>query len=212
MDGAMTTSDKLSNLTIRQAKADDAAAAVPLIYSSGPAAFDWLLQRKRSTAPDFLSYAFKHPRGLFSYTCHLVACIDGKVVGTSTACTLKECKPMMRWTGIDFVRYFGPFAGASVLIRGLRLDRALPPPLPGRLYIGHLGVAPECRSQGIGAALIQSSIERHPEGSTLIPALDVAVTNPRAQALYERLGFRVIVERPSPDPAVPAHRYMEWAK
>ena len=43
--------------------------------------------------------------------------------------------------------------------------------------------------------------------------LDVAVSNPRAQALYERLGFAVTGERASSlanaQGAVPGHRRME---
>jgi ribosomal protein S18 acetylase RimI-like enzyme len=44
--------------------------------------------------------------------------------------------------------------------------------------------------------------------------LDVAMSNPRAQALYERAGFVVIGERVSPlgnaRGTVPGHRRMEW--
>ena len=42
-------------------------------------------------------------------------------------------------------------------------------------------------------------------------ALDVSVANPRAQALYERLGFTVQAERHSNLPGVASHRYMQRA-
>ena len=51
------------------------------------------------------------------------------------------------------------------------------------------------RGRGIGTALLTDQIEMARSKGFRRCALDVAVTNPRAQVLYERLGFRVVGER-----------------
>ena len=72
--------------------------------------------------------------------------------------------------------------------------------------------SPADQSKGVGSALVghllDSQAGRYPRAS-----LDVAVSNPRGQALYERLGFHVLEERRSTlnnaRGHVPGMRYME---
>jgi ribosomal protein S18 acetylase RimI-like enzyme len=90
----------------------------------------------------------------------------------------------------------------------------MPPPEPATKFIAQVGVAEALRGQGIGAALLTAQIELARMKNYLKCALDVAVTNPRAQKLYERLGFSVVGERPWPYPHlanVPGMRRMELA-
>jgi [ribosomal protein S18]-alanine N-acetyltransferase len=62
-------------------------------------------------------------------------------------------------------------------------------------YIKAVCVAPDARGRGIGTRLVRFAEERI---ATLSPAIFLTVSsfNPRAQALYERLGFRVVGELP----------------
>ncbi|NUM47588.1 MAG: GNAT family N-acetyltransferase, partial [Anaerolineales bacterium] len=82
-------------------------------------------------------------------------------------------------------------------------------------YIAHLGVAPEWQSKGIGGRLIEHFLEGGKKLGRTTAALDVSVVNPRAQRLYERLGFVVKHERVSTLKnefgTVPNHRRMERA-
>ena len=57
---------------IRAARADDVAAAVPLIYSSGPAAFDYVLARNGADATAFLAHAFANGAGEVGHRNHVV--------------------------------------------------------------------------------------------------------------------------------------------
>jgi ribosomal protein S18 acetylase RimI-like enzyme len=102
-----------------------------------------------------------------------------------------------------------------VIARGLRVERVIPPPSRGLHYLAHLGVSPELRGQGIGRALVGYLIAQGLEQGRQRLALDVACSNPRAQALYERLGFAVTEERRSrlanTQGVVPDHRRMERA-
>jgi ribosomal protein S18 acetylase RimI-like enzyme len=99
------------------------------------------------------------------------------------------------------------------VLRGLRTEAVIRPPSPGEYYIGHLGVDPACRGQGIGAALVHHLLDRAKDSGMPRAVLDVALNNPRAEALYKRLGFQVTAERPSTlrraGGFVPGHRRME---
>jgi len=199
----------MSDVTIRRAEAKDAAQAAPLIYSSGPAAFDYLLQRDDRNPVDFLRYCFARGNALFGHRHHAVAVRDNEVVGTIAFYTKKDLLRINLYTAIDMLAFYGPIAGTKVVLRGLHMERYVRPPINARLYLAHIGVNPSLRGQGIGSAMIDFALGHHPQGRNYVSSLDVALTNPRAQALYERLGFRVIEERPAPAPSVPGHRYME---
>ncbi len=61
-----------------------------------------------------------------------------------------------------------------------------------RFLLDGLCVAPAARGQGVGTALLQAvAVEALARGYRAV-RLDVVDTNPRARALYEREGFRVI--------------------
>ena len=59
------------------------------------------------------------------------------------------------------------------------------------LYLANFGVAPESRGKRIGTQILERQIQFSTAEGCSVLALDVAVNNPRAQSLYERLGFRV---------------------
>jgi ribosomal protein S18 acetylase RimI-like enzyme len=84
-----------------------------------------------------------------------------------------------------------------VIVRVARTEDVIVPPVRGELYIGHLGVSPERRGGGLGAALMAHVIAQHRHSGLRKVVGDVAVSNPRAQQLYERLGFAVTAERRS---------------
>jgi ribosomal protein S18 acetylase RimI-like enzyme len=101
---------------------------------------------------------------------------------------------------------------AGLVRRGLRAEAVMPGPRRGEYYIGHLGVAPALRGCGIGAALLRHLLEAGLATGAARAVLDVSVENPRAEALYAKLGFRVAATRPSDVASafgrVPGHRRM----
>jgi ribosomal protein S18 acetylase RimI-like enzyme len=211
----MMSATVASALAFRPAQAADATLAVPLIHSSGPAAFDYVFAvPNRSDAQAFLHRAFVDGAGEFGWRTHCVATLDGRVVavgagydgGSALRFTLAAARQI-------FVHY-GLRHAPGVIARGLEVERLIPPPTRGMHYLAHFGVTPALRGQGIGRALIEHLIaQTRTAGCTRI-VLDVAMSNPRAQALYERAGFVVIGERVSPlgnaRGTVPGHRRMEW--
>ena len=62
---------------------------------------------------------------------------------------------------------------------------------PGEIYISRIEIHPDCQGQGIGTRLISAlADEATAKGQDLV--LDVLTVNHRAQALYQRLGFKEV--------------------
>lgn len=197
----------------RTATPADADAAVPLIYSSGPDAFNFVFdQPGRADALTFLRRAFLDGAGEFGYRNHVVAVEDGVVVGVGAAWGPDRNLAFTLSAARQILACYGAAGGLSVIARGLRTESIIRPPARDRLYIAHLGVAATHQGRGTGSALI-SYLIGHRSSASKLASLDVAFSNPRGQALYERLGFRVARERPSSlrngRGHVPGMRYME---
>jgi [ribosomal protein S18]-alanine N-acetyltransferase len=63
------------------------------------------------------------------------------------------------------------------------------------LHINNIGVRPESRRRGVGAALLGACLELGARRGARLAVLEVRAGNVAARALYERLGFAVVGER-----------------
>jgi ribosomal protein S18 acetylase RimI-like enzyme len=201
-------------IQFRPAAPDDAEDAVPLIYSSGPAAFDYVFSVPgKATALDFLMQAFRDGGGEFGCRNHVVGVLDGAVVATGAAWDGRSNLGFTLSAARQIVRTCSLAAGIAAMIRGLRVESIVQPPNSNTWYVAHLGVQPALRSRGHGEALVAHLLEAGRQRGHTRAALDVATTNPRAQSLYEHLGFVVTAERASKlanvQATVPSHRRME---
>jgi ribosomal protein S18 acetylase RimI-like enzyme len=204
----------IAAVRFRAATAQDAMAAVPLIHSSGPAAFDYVFAVPgRSTAPAFLQRAFIDGAGEFGWRNHIVGELEGVVVAVGAGFGGAAALAFTLAAARQIFAHYGLRHAPGVIARGLKVERVIPPPARGMHYLAHLGVSPLLRDQGIGRALIDELIRRGVQAGRSRMVLDVAASNPRAQALYERLGFAVTGERHSAlanaQGALPDHRRME---
>jgi ribosomal protein S18 acetylase RimI-like enzyme len=202
-----------ATLAFRSAAPADVADAVPLIYSSGPAAFDYVFDSGGSrSAQGFLRFAFLDGGGEFGWRNHRVAEIDGRVAAAGAAF---DGRTMLRFTvesAIQILKFYGPIHAWGVMIRGLRTESLIRPPRAEEYYLGHIGVRQDLRGQGLGTSFVRYLLLGLDAVRHRCAALDVAVTNPRAQLLYERLGFVVEALRVSQlhnrRSRVPDHRRM----
>ena len=192
-------------LNFRPARPEDVDLAVPLIYSSGPAAFDYVFPRAQA----FLRAVFVSAKGQFSYRQHWVGELDGRVVVTGTLVSAEANLGNMLAATWQILRFYGLVQALGVIRHGLQMERLIPPPKKGLNYLAHLGVQPGLTGQGIGTQLIDYFLKLGNARGLPKAALDVSAENPLAQALYERLGFAVVVERRSTLSGVADHRYME---
>lgn len=183
--------------TFRAAAPADAAAAVPLIYSSGPAAFDYVFAAGSRTAQDFLQFAYLQGGGEFGWQTHRVGEVGGRVVVAGAAF---DGRVVLRFTianALQILQFFGPIRAWGVMLRGLRVEGIIRPPRPQEYYLCHVGVREELRGRGIGARFMRHLLQGVDADRHGCAALDVAVTNPRARSLYEKLGFVVDTVRTS---------------
>ena len=194
----------------RTANPDDALHAVPLIYSSGPAAFDYVFaDDAHQSAREFLLYAFRQRHGEFGYANHTVAVHEQRVVAAGACYSSRRAFAFTIVAIWQILAFYGLAAGHRVLRRGMQMERQLKLPHRQKSYIAHLGVAAERQGQGIGGRLVEHFLQEARHQNQTHAALDVSMENPRAQALYERIGFQVVDERESVLQGVPGHRRME---
>lgn len=94
------------------------------------------------------------------------------------------------WQQVDFERRFGLCAVSIIEIAGEAVGGLWLDSKPDSLHIVELQLRPDIQGQGIGTAVIRHVIQRA-ACFELPVTLSVVPANPRAQKLYERLGFEV---------------------
>lgn len=177
-------------IEIKKSQASEVHIAAPLIYSSGPDAFEYVFKNKQVSAVYFLKHAFIREGGEFSYDNHYSLYADGKMVGIGSAFTAQQGSTFSKVDALNIIRFYN-WKSLGVLRNGLKVERIIKLPKQEEIVIGHLGVEPTLRSHGLGKALIAGLMERVKKASSSRFVLDVSEENPRAKALYERLGFVV---------------------
>ncbi len=183
-------------IRFRKATPSDVEEACPLIYSAAPEAFDYMFALRDYRALNFLRFAFLHEDGLFGYDNHLIAEVDHEVAGIGAFYSGREYLSLGLGNTKQVFKFYGFFDGSSVFKRCLQIQKVVPPPKKDAEYVADLGVKEKFRGQGIGTAILKRQQEIARSKKHRFYILDVAANNPRAQKLYEALGFRVTHERP----------------
>jgi ribosomal protein S18 acetylase RimI-like enzyme len=204
----------MPDIQFRPCRPEDVDSAVPLIYSSGPASFDYVFcSQHAAQAQEFLRHAYLRGRSEFGFQQHVAAVLEGAVVGVGALRDGSQNRSLALAALRDIASFYPPASAARTLVRGLRIERVIRPPKTGVGILYHLGVAEAYRSRGIGRRLVQELLRGVVDRRLPVAALDVAQGNPRARQLYENLGFVARRLRPSTLQSrfgrVVAHCYME---
>lgn len=179
-------------MLIRPAQPGDVHAVAPLMYSSGPELYDFLYKMPEGDVLDYIRYEFLSGRGLCGYRNVTVALVNEKVVATGCFYDGSMYKRLMLGSTLNIMRFFGPRRMWGVLLRANHVGSVMKPPNKDELYLANFGVDESMRGQGIGSGMLEQHIRSARESGYRTFALDVATNNPRAQALYHRLGLRVL--------------------
>lgn len=173
-----------NSISISPSKKEEVESLVPLIYSSGPDAFNYIFQTKKHAAQDFLKFVFLKSSGEFSYLNHTTAYLNNEIVGVGA---IFEGKQMLGFTLsiIVSIIQFYKFSAISVLIKGLQVECLIVPPKKNEATIGHLGITKNLQGKGIGKQLITHIFNTKTYQKVV---LDVTDVNP-AIHLYKKLGF-----------------------
>ena len=175
----------------RRAEPKDADDVPRLTYSAGIEGFEYAFTQGNITALDFLRYAFLEGGGFFGYRNHVVVVVAGRVAGTGAFYSGHEYNNLSMEIGKQIFRFYGLLKFLPVMRRSFQALSLTPRPKKNMEYVANLGVSDDMRSRGIGTALLDRQKEVARSKGRLVYALDVSVNNPRAQGLYERLGFKV---------------------
>lgn len=200
-------------MEIRQARPDDRGDIAALMYSAGPELFDFLYRTDRVEARAFIAHEFRSGRGFCGWRNVTVAVVDGEVVATGCFYGGRDHGRLMLGSVLNALRFFRLSEALPMLLRSGHVDSVITQPAKDELYLASFAVAPAMRGRGIGEAMVRQQLATARERGYRLFSLDVSVLNPRAEALYRRLGLRVVREKHftgrRPGFPVPDQRKME---
>lgn len=191
---ALLSEAKASTPSVRPARADDASAVVPLLYESSGGMYDRYAGGS-TRALRLLEHAFAVSGTGASSEVIAVAELRGRVAAAMAAFPVDEIParasrfmrltlrtvPPWRWPGA--VRLY--FAGM----------RAAPAPPRSALYVDALATTAELRRHGAAKALLDEAERRARELGLPAVALDTALDNKPARALYLGNGYEEVAYR-----------------
>lgn len=190
--GTVEVINSMSDIQIRPCTPKDAEAAVPLIYSSGPKAYDLAFSDKAATQSlDFLHHAFITPGTEFSFDQHTALIKSGKLVAVGGVKTKSQTLKFTINAAKLIFSFYSLTGACRTIVRGLKIESVLKPPKAQVAMIHNLAVSESVRSQGLGRVLIAELEQQMLKAGYQIAALDVDSHNPKAQALYEKLSYQV---------------------
>lgn len=168
-------------INIRPARPEDGKQAAPLIKI----VFDEmeipeLMAMSAADVNAVFARAFNVPEYRYSYNYTTVAEEDGELVGICVG------YPAEKEDHIDDA--FAPFLSAV----GITDGRELMPDhesFPGEWYLDLLAVKETAQHRGIGTQLLADACTRQKAAGHKYMGLCCDLVNPKAQALYEKLGF-----------------------
>ena len=178
-------------MEIRQARVDDKGPLAEIIYRTGRELYDFAFNAGTTRAQDYIRFEYHAGGGFCGHRNLMVAFDENGVVGTVSHYDRHSYGRLSRGAIGNVFRFYGWLNAWTVLRRMTHVGSILSKPERGELYLSNLGVRRDRRSRGIGSALIDVKRQEAWARGYLIIALDVADNNPRAEALYRRIGFEI---------------------
>lgn len=182
------------DMYIRQARAEDAAQAAPLMLTASKDIYQFWLDTRTHSALAAFESAFIKNAGVKGYAKQQVAEVHGDVVGIAGAYLGKDVLKLEAIYTKWLLGFYSVKEWFQVVSRGLRLAKLVSGIPKDMLYVTNIGVREDMQGQGIATQLInaQRNVAKRFGCSQL--GLDVSVDNLNAKRLYEYVGFRVIHE------------------
>ena len=178
-----------NNLRFAPCTPDDVENAVSLIYSTGPDAFDYVFKNSKKTAHDFLTYAFQTKGGEFSYDNHIGLYGGKTLIGIGSRFSKKDASKFLFYDGKNILSFYKS-TSATIILHGLKIEGMIRPPVGKEIALAHIAISPDYRGKGLGSKLMLH-LQSLPKAKDQYYVLDVSLINPRAQALYKRLGYKI---------------------
>ncbi len=134
----------MTEIAFRPCQPSDVDAAVPLIYSSGPAAFDYVFcDRSAEQSLAFLRQTFVRGKSEFGYQQHTAVLQANRVVGIGAVRTADQNWGFTLAAATEIMRFYGVAGGLRTIRRGLKIEQVIQPPKGKVGILYHLAVAPD---------------------------------------------------------------------
>lgn len=202
-----------AHIRLQASNAEEIDTAIPLIYSSGPDAFEYVFKTSKTDAKGFLRHAYQKEGGEFSFKNHYSLYHQDQMVGIGSIFNAKRAAKFIYADVKNIIQHYKLNSG-GVAMRGLKVEKIIKLPVQSEIAIGHLAIIPTLRGRGLGTILIQRLIAQLDPSDEQHLVLDVSEENPKAKALYERIGFqttrRYASNLKNQYSYVPNHYRMEW--
>lgn len=182
-------------MKLRQAVAAESDMVAPLIISSGPEMYQFLYQTSGHPTQDFIKYEFESGIGFCGYKNVSVIEENGKPIASGCFFTRYDFNRLALGSLLNLFRFYPMGQILPAIRRSLQATSILKTPGPGEVYLSNFGVAEDYRGRGVGQNLIYKVCQSYQSLGAKKFGLDVAVNNPNAQRLYQRLGLTVIQEK-----------------
>jgi ribosomal protein S18 acetylase RimI-like enzyme len=171
-------------MNIRAAASKDARAIAELTIIAGAGIPDYFWEQSLEAGQEPVDVGTARAAsgtGNFSYRNAWVAPVGAMVAGMVLAYRLAD---------------EGGFPDPGEFPQFLRPLLELESCAPGSFYVNMLAVYPECRGRGIGSALMKAVDGLAVEAGCRVASVQVFDENEGAVRFYQRLGYRVVEERP----------------
>lgn len=187
----------MDGVKIRKAKPDDAVAAAPLIYSTGPIQFN-LAYGSEARATSLISRLFARRGNISSFQYARMAEKSGKVAGILVLHDRDIIRNAYARTGAELVRLAGPLFLFYRLTLYLRQGLMDPEPSQNELFVAQVAVVSSFRGQGIGRLLMKEAEDVANMKEYASISLGVSKNNRPAISLYKSLGYSIadVLESP----------------
>ena len=178
--------------SLRRATRDVSRTIAPLLLEAVPSI--QVVLGERPTAIRGLEACYRADRTEFAHRFGLLAERDGVMAGVAIGFPGRLYQGLKLGTGVTLARAAGPRHATEVVRRERALARLLPNPDPGFLYVSVVAVAAEHRRRGVARALMERVLSGAGRLGLGI-AVDTAMDNDQARALYQAFGLRVVAAR-----------------
>jgi ribosomal protein S18 acetylase RimI-like enzyme len=175
-------------ITIRPAQKIDAKYIAPLIYSAiEDLAEHFTGAHSINQAIERLTVLIAQEDNRFSYQYALVIEADGNIIGIGSAYP-ENIIDDLTYKTIELSKELSWHIDKKLEDRLLK-DKEAP---KGTYYIDHLAIDEDYRGNGYATLLIEAMEKRSKDWGHKVVSLLVDLNNPKARALYERLGYRFL--------------------
>jgi ribosomal protein S18 acetylase RimI-like enzyme len=188
----------ISELQIRKATPDDSKTAVKLIHAAlgrfgdGALGFD-----DHAFTSQILTGFFELPRNRFSHEVSWLAEMDGHVVGILVAFPGSDYWRRELVMAGQVFRVYGFYKALRLFFRSIALAIGKETE-KDELYISDLATDPQYRRQGVGKRLLSHAEHLMKNAKLSKCSLIVELDNLSAQALYSKMGFKIIQKVETP--------------